>query len=154
MGVSVQDASIALYSEKLGFSLYADVPYGDVERWVEVARAEEERRSRSSRARRVAHRAHDGNRIGLVRPASRPRRAREPAHGRRAPVLTYGGVVRLTLPTWIVLPFIYSGYMEGGPSGQTVGKRALNIRVVDFDTAGPIGVGRGSCGLWSASSRE
>jgi uncharacterized RDD family membrane protein YckC len=43
---------------------------------------------------------------------------------------------------WIVIPLLYFGYMEGAPSGQTVGKRALNIRVVDFDTAGPIGVGR------------
>ena len=32
-----QDEAIAFYADKLGFSLAADVPYGDGERWVEVA---------------------------------------------------------------------------------------------------------------------
>jgi len=32
--------------------------------------------------------------------------------------------------------------LEGGPSGQTVGKKALGIRVVDFNTGGAIGFGR------------
>jgi uncharacterized RDD family membrane protein YckC len=55
-----------------------------------------------------------------------------------------GGLIWLIgLLLWIVLPLIYFGYMEGAPSGQTVGKRALNIRVVDFDNAGAIGIGRG-----------
>ena len=36
----------------------------------------------------------------------------------------------------------YIIYLEGSPSGQTVGKRAMNIRVVDADTGGPIGYGR------------
>ena len=35
--VSDQDAAIAFYTEKLGFSLTADVPFGDGDRWVEVA---------------------------------------------------------------------------------------------------------------------
>ena len=35
--VADQDAAIAFYIDKLGFSLAADVPYGDGERWVEVA---------------------------------------------------------------------------------------------------------------------
>ena len=35
--VSDQDAAIAFYRDKLGFSLAADVPFGDGERWVEVA---------------------------------------------------------------------------------------------------------------------
>jgi catechol 2,3-dioxygenase-like lactoylglutathione lyase family enzyme len=35
--VADQDAAIAFYTDKLGFSLAADVPYGDGERWVEVA---------------------------------------------------------------------------------------------------------------------
>lgn len=35
--VSDQDAGIAFYTETLGFSLAADVPFGDGERWVEVA---------------------------------------------------------------------------------------------------------------------
>jgi uncharacterized RDD family membrane protein YckC len=44
---------------------------------------------------------------------------------------------------YIVLPLAYFGYMEGQPSGQTVGKRAINIRVVDFETAGSLTLGRG-----------
>jgi len=37
--------------------------------------------------------------------------------------------------------------LEGGPTGQTLGKRALNIRVVDQNTGGPIGYGRGAIRL-------
>ena len=37
----------------------------------------------------------------------------------------------------------YYTYFEGGPTGQTVGKRALGIRVIDFRGGGPIGYGRG-----------
>jgi uncharacterized RDD family membrane protein YckC len=36
----------------------------------------------------------------------------------------------------------YFGYLEGSNSGQTLGKRALGIRVIDFQTGGPIGFGR------------
>lgn len=36
----------------------------------------------------------------------------------------------------------YFVYFEGGPTGQTIGKRALGIRVIDFDTGGPMGYGR------------
>lgn len=35
--VADQDAAIAFYTGKLGFTLAADVPFGDGERWVEVA---------------------------------------------------------------------------------------------------------------------
>jgi catechol 2,3-dioxygenase-like lactoylglutathione lyase family enzyme len=35
--VSDQDAGIAFYTETLGFSLVADVPFGEGDRWVEVA---------------------------------------------------------------------------------------------------------------------
>jgi catechol 2,3-dioxygenase-like lactoylglutathione lyase family enzyme len=35
--VSDQDAAIAFYTDKLGFSLAADIPFGDGDRWVEVA---------------------------------------------------------------------------------------------------------------------
>ena len=35
--VSDQDEAIAFYTDRLGFSLAADVPFGDGERWVEVA---------------------------------------------------------------------------------------------------------------------
>jgi catechol 2,3-dioxygenase-like lactoylglutathione lyase family enzyme len=37
--VSDQDAAIAFYTTRLGFSLVADVPFGDDDRWVEVAPA-------------------------------------------------------------------------------------------------------------------
>ena len=35
--VSDQDAAIAFYTDKLGFTLSADVPYGEGDRWVEVS---------------------------------------------------------------------------------------------------------------------
>jgi catechol 2,3-dioxygenase-like lactoylglutathione lyase family enzyme len=35
--VSDQDAGIAFYTSSLGFSLVADVPFGEGDRWVEVA---------------------------------------------------------------------------------------------------------------------
>jgi catechol 2,3-dioxygenase-like lactoylglutathione lyase family enzyme len=35
--VADQDAAIAFYTDALGFKLAADVPFGDGERWVEVA---------------------------------------------------------------------------------------------------------------------
>jgi uncharacterized RDD family membrane protein YckC len=38
--------------------------------------------------------------------------------------------------------YVYLEGAEGGPTGQTLGKRALAIRVVDIDTGGPIGYGR------------
>jgi uncharacterized RDD family membrane protein YckC len=37
----------------------------------------------------------------------------------------------------------YFTYFEGGATGQTVGKMALSIRVIDLNTGGPIGYGRG-----------
>jgi uncharacterized RDD family membrane protein YckC len=42
----------------------------------------------------------------------------------------------------ILLSIAYYVYLEGGPTGQTLGKRALAIRVVDIDTGGPIGYRR------------
>ena len=36
----------------------------------------------------------------------------------------------------------YLTYFEGSPSGQTVGKKAMGIRVIDFRTGGSIGHGR------------
>jgi uncharacterized RDD family membrane protein YckC len=42
---------------------------------------------------------------------------------------------------YIFFPIAYYSYLEGQPTGQTFGKRALNIRVVDFNTAGPITLG-------------
>ena len=37
--VADQDTAIAFYTEKLGFSLTADVPFGEGDRWVEVTPA-------------------------------------------------------------------------------------------------------------------
>jgi len=36
----------------------------------------------------------------------------------------------------------YYIYLEGSPSGQTVGKKVMNIRIVDAENGGPIGYGR------------
>ena len=41
-----------------------------------------------------------------------------------------------------IINWSYYTYFEGGRRGQTVGKMALSIRVVDIDTAQPIGYGR------------
>jgi uncharacterized RDD family membrane protein YckC len=43
----------------------------------------------------------------------------------------------------IVLGLAYYTYLEGGATGQTLGKRAVGIRVYDFRVGGPIGYGRG-----------
>ncbi len=42
----------------------------------------------------------------------------------------------------VLLGLAYYAYLEGSPSGQTLGKRAMNIRVIDFNTGGPIGASR------------
>src|ERR1700722_19359490 len=42
----------------------------------------------------------------------------------------------------LAIGIAYFGYLEGSSSGQTVGKRALGIRVIDFANGGPIGFGR------------
>ena len=49
----------------------------------------------------------------------------------------------LAYALYLALSIGYFGYFEGGPSGQTLGKRALGIRVIDFRAGGPIGFGRG-----------
>ncbi len=48
----------------------------------------------------------------------------------------------ITFLLYLAIPIVYFGYMEGQPSGQTFGKRVLNIRVVDFNNAGPLPLGR------------
>jgi uncharacterized RDD family membrane protein YckC len=50
-------------------------------------------------------------------------------------------VVGFAYPVTLVLPFAYFTYFHGGGRGQTYGKRALGIRVVD-PQGGPIGYGR------------
>ena len=47
-----------------------------------------------------------------------------------------GGLAELTIAV------AYFAYLEGGASGQTFGKRALGIRVVDMTSGGPIGFQR------------
>jgi uncharacterized RDD family membrane protein YckC len=37
---------------------------------------------------------------------------------------------------------LYFGFLEGGSTGQTIGKRAAGIRVIDARTGGPIGFWR------------
>lgn len=45
-------------------------------------------------------------------------------------------------PLELLVSIVYFVYFEGGPTGQTPGKRALGIRVVSMDSGGPIGYGR------------
>jgi len=44
---------------------------------------------------------------------------------------------------YLLANYTYFTVLEGGPSGQTVGKKAFGIRVIDFKAGGPIGYGRG-----------
>src|SRR4029079_7477975 len=59
-----------------------------------------------------------------------------------------GGILQLTVRNelgWIVsvaLRVAYYGWLEGSLSGQTIGKRAMGIRVYDLRQGGPIGTGR------------
>ena len=42
----------------------------------------------------------------------------------------------------LVVDIVYFTVLIGGNRGQTVGQMALGIRVIDFNTGGPIGYGR------------
>ena len=42
----------------------------------------------------------------------------------------------------LVASYTYYTLLEGGSSGQTIGKKVLNIRVIDFRAGGPLGYGR------------
>jgi uncharacterized RDD family membrane protein YckC len=42
----------------------------------------------------------------------------------------------------LVIGIAYFAYFEGSASGQTPGKRVLKIRVIDYNTGAPIGMGR------------
>jgi uncharacterized RDD family membrane protein YckC len=59
-----------------------------------------------------------------------------------------GAILRLALNSALgavvslVIGIAYYGWLEGSPSGQTVGKRVMSIRVYDFRQGGPIGTGR------------
>ena len=54
----------------------------------------------------------------------------------------------------LLVNFAYFGFFEGGPAGQTPGKRVAGIRVIRFDTAGELGWGvalvRNVCRIISA----
>lgn len=52
--------------------------------------------------------------------------------------LSQGAAVAIGLVAGIA----YFTLLEGGSRGQTLGKQALGIRVISFDTGGPIGYGR------------
>lgn len=52
------------------------------------------------------------------------------------------GVVAFGVFLYFLSAVAYFVYFEGGPDGQTLGKRAMGIRVVDFNTGGSIGYGR------------
>jgi uncharacterized RDD family membrane protein YckC len=43
----------------------------------------------------------------------------------------------------LLLGVSYFAFLDGGPRGQTLGKMALGIRVIDFNTGGSIGYARG-----------
>jgi uncharacterized RDD family membrane protein YckC len=45
-------------------------------------------------------------------------------------------------PLGLVVAIAYYTYFEGGPRGQTLGKRALGIRVIDLNGGGSIGHAR------------
>ena len=55
-------------------------------------------------------------------------------------VILKNGALYQLLSTLISLA--YFTYFEGGPTGQTLGKKALGIRVIDANAGGPIGYGR------------
>jgi uncharacterized RDD family membrane protein YckC len=38
----------------------------------------------------------------------------------------------------ILITIAYFAYFEGQPAGQTIGKKAMNIRVIDFETGGSL----------------
>ena len=42
----------------------------------------------------------------------------------------------------IAIGLAYFVYFEGGSTGQTIGKRVLDIRVIDYATGGPLGYGK------------
>ena len=43
----------------------------------------------------------------------------------------------------VVVGLAYTTYLEGGATGQSIGKKVLGLRVVDAQTGGAIGYGRG-----------
>lgn len=52
-----------------------------------------------------------------------------------------GLAILIAWGVWMVVPFVYFTVLNGGPGGQTLGKRLLGIRVIGEDFR-PIGYGR------------
>jgi uncharacterized RDD family membrane protein YckC len=58
------------------------------------------------------------------------------------------GVIQAASNRWVasalgvVIGIIYTTYFIGSPSGQTVGMRAIGIRVIDAETGGRVDYGR------------
>lgn len=57
-------------------------------------------------------------------------------------VLSAVSSVAVAYALYLLLALAYYTYFEGGPTGQTLGKKALNIRVIDFAGGGSIGMSR------------
>jgi uncharacterized RDD family membrane protein YckC len=51
------------------------------------------------------------------------------------------GLAVLVYVLYFVAYIAYPVYFEGGPTGQTPGKKICGIKVIDFNTGGPIGSG-------------
>lgn len=52
------------------------------------------------------------------------------------------GILVLLYILGFIALWAYYVVLEGGPSGQTIGKKAVGIRVVSMQTGGPIGYGK------------
>ena len=61
--------------------------------------------------------------------------------------ILYGIVSAISRPlggvAGLLIGLVYFSYFDGSARGQTIGKMALGIRVIDFRGGGPIGFGRG-----------
>lgn len=58
-------------------------------------------------------------------------------------IVGYGISLALGYAVYLLGSIAYFTLLDGGPAGQTLGKKALGIRVIDFQTGGSIGYGRG-----------
>jgi uncharacterized RDD family membrane protein YckC len=52
------------------------------------------------------------------------------------------GFIAIAIGASVVGPLLYYSLLEGGASGQTLGKKAAGIRVISFDTGAPLGFAR------------
>jgi uncharacterized RDD family membrane protein YckC len=52
------------------------------------------------------------------------------------------GLIAIGWIIGVILGIFYEVYFHGKAPGQTIGKKALGIRVIDFNTGGSIGYGR------------